>query len=80
MSMNMALDILLDEARGLPEDALMEVVRFTRFIKIETRSKSSEIGGLNKNKKVLRTAGKYRGKIKMTEDFDEPLTEFKEYM
>ena len=34
----------------------------------------------DKNRQILRTAGKYRGKIKMSEDFDKPLDEFQEYM
>ena len=76
----MAIDILLTEAQGLPEDALMEVVRFIRFIKTEIQPKPSTISNTAENRKILRTAGKYRGKIKMSEDFDEPLDEFEEYM
>ena len=31
----MALDVLIQEAQGLTEESLMEVVRFMRFIKSE---------------------------------------------
>ena len=76
----MTLDTLLTEAQRLPEDALMEVVRFVRFIKSEIQARPSEISLSRENGKPVRTAGKYRGKIKMAEDFDEPLDEFKEYV
>ena len=76
----MTLDTLLTEAQGLPEDALMEVVRFVRFIKSEIQARPSGISLSRANEKPVRTAGKYRGKIKMAEDFDEPLDEFKEYV
>lgn len=76
----MTLDTLLTEAQGLPEDALLEVVRFVRFIKSDIQARPSEISSSRAHGKPVRTAGKYRGKIKMAEDFDEPLDEFKEYV
>ena len=72
----MAIDVLVAEAQGLSEDALMEVIRFVRFIKNEKRSAISDTDG----GKAIRSAGKYRGKIQMAEDFDDPLEDFKEYM
>lgn len=74
----MAIDILLHEAQGLPEDAIMEVVRFVKFIKAEGMSRSAA-HVVEKQKKV-RNAGKYRGQIKMSDDFDAPLEEFRGYM
>lgn len=77
----MALELLMQEARDLSEEALMEVVRFVRFIKVE--NSSSHNPGLEMNDvsaKKVRTAGMYKGKIWMADDFDSPLEEFKEYM
>ncbi len=34
----------------------------------------------NKNQKSERELGKYKGKIQMAEDFNDPLDDFKEYM
>ena len=76
----MTLDILLSEAQELPEDVLMEVVRFVRFMKTEIQTISSTSNDGCENRKIIQTAGKYRGKIKISEDFDEPLDEFKEYL
>lgn len=70
----MALELLLAEAQGMSEDAIMEVVRFVRFMKEESRRSSQP------EAPVIRKAGKYRGMIAMTDDFDEPLDAFKEYM
>ena len=65
----MAYEMLLQEAQGMSEDALMEVIRFMRFIKLEGRAaierKTSEAdsdrknwirrpGGLNGNAPALR--------------------------
>ena len=73
----MAYEMLMREAQGLSEAALMEAVRFIRFLKLESavHSESEE-----ENKPVIRKAGLYRGKIVMSDDFDAPLEEFKEYM
>ena len=75
----MPLDLLVAEAEGMTDDAIMEVVRFMKFIKIEQRSSMS--ASLN-NTKHLREAGYFKntGKGWMADDFDEPLEDFKEYM
>ena len=72
----MALDLVIAEARDLPEDSLMEVVRFIRAIK--TRHEDSITS--QKNQPVIREAGRYRGQIVVSDDFDEPIEAFKEYM
>ena len=72
----MPLELLLSEARGMSDDSLMEVVRFMRFIKFDSRSAAAP----DSDTKIVRQAGKYRGRIVMSDDFDEPLEEFKEYM
>ena len=72
----MALELLVEEAKGMSEESLMEVLRFMRFIKIENRHEHS----LSTDGPVVREAGKYRGQIVMSDDFNEPLEEFREYI
>jgi len=76
----MPLDLLVAEAEGMTDDAIMEVVRFMKFIKIEQRS--SSVYAPHKPEKRLREAGYFKntGKGWMTDDFDEPLDDFEEYM
>ena len=78
----MTLDLVMQEARGMSDEALMEVVRFMRFIKIDSLRKieASLLPSLNEKKITYRKAGKRRGQIRITDDFDEPLEDFKEYM
>jgi len=73
----MALDLLLKEAQDLSEDSLMEVVRFVRFIKLESQQSEEVSSGTGHRR--LRMAGKYRNQIWMSDDFDAPLREFEEY-
>ena len=73
----MPLDMLISEANGLSDDALMEVVRFMRFLKTERKETGNESGEGGKKR---RKAGMYAGQIWMAEDFDEPLEDFREYM
>lgn len=74
----MPLDMLISEANGLSDDALMEVVRFMRFLK--TERKENAASGDKAEALKRRRAGKYAGQIWMAEDFDEPLEDFREYM
>ncbi len=74
----MALDMIIQEAEGMSDEALMEVVRFMRFIKIETCNIPAS--DIDISKKKIRSAGIYRGQGWMSDDFDEPLDDFKEYM
>lgn len=73
----MAYEMLMQEAQGMSEAALMEVVRFMRFIKGEAASHAESI---EKTQSKIREAGLYRGKIVMSDNFDTPLEDFKEYM
>ncbi|MBQ9061261.1 MAG: DUF2281 domain-containing protein [Eubacterium sp.] len=71
----MPIDLLVKEAEGMSDDAIMEVVRFMRFIKIE-----NNISGKSTSLKRKGLAGKYRGQGWMADDFDAPIDDFREYM
>jgi hypothetical protein len=62
---------LYNKINSLPENLKREVLDFVEFLQ-------------TKNKKVLskkpRTFGSLKGKIKMAEDFDDPIEDFKDYM
>ena len=47
----MTLDLVMQEARGMSDETLMEVVRFMRFIKIDSlkKTEASSILSLNEN-------------------------------
>ena len=75
----MAIDLLVQEAKEMSEETLMEVVRFMRFIKSQTMY-TPDMRIVESGKKPIRKAGIYRGLIKVSDDFDEPLDDFKEYM
>jgi hypothetical protein len=76
----MALEMLIQEAQGMSEEALMEVVHFMQFLKITTVKSSSPEKLSDHVRKVKRSAGMYRDKGWMADDFDAPLDDFKEYM
>ena len=71
----MALELILQEAQGLSEESLMEVLRFMRFIKAESENAESA-----KARTAVRKAGLYRGQIWIEDDFDAPLDDCKEYV
>ena len=74
----MPIELLIQETQGLSNEAIMEVVRFVRFIKNEAQNDPAL--AVYPEKKKYRTAGKYRGQAWIAEDFDAPLEDFKEYM
>ena len=78
----MALELLMQEVEGIPEDMIMEVVRFLRFIKREDRlsHKDLAISKQPSSKQRYREAGIYRDKGWIAEDFDAPLADFEGYM
>lgn len=65
------LDIYI-KLSTLPDDMKKEVNDFVDFLK------SKEIA--KEKAQIQRRAGLAKGLIKMREDFDEPLDDFKEYM
>ena len=74
----MAFELLVAEASDLSEDSIMEVVRYIRKIKEKAQCTDGDMS--ERSQPVVREAGKYRGQIVMTDDFNEPLDAFKEYM
>ena len=73
----MALDLIVQEAEGMTDEALMEVVRYMRFLKIEIIRSATET---KQGKRKKRTGGIYHGQIRIADDFDAPLSDFQEYM
>ena len=78
----MPLDMLLQEAKGMTDDALMEVVHFMQFIKTTPMKPVSVVVTSidDHQEKVYREPGLYKDQIKMSEGFDDPLDDFEEYM
>ena len=59
----MALDILLQEVSGMSEADLNQIIRFVRFIKIESANeKNTDTVNKNTSGRVIRQAGIYKGK------------------
>ena len=78
----MPLEMLMQEAKGMTDESLMEVIHFMQFLKIAPmRTLSATITPVNDEKTtVYREPGLYKGQIKMAEEFDAPLDDFEEYM
>ena len=72
----MPLEMLIEEAKGLTDEALLEVVHFVQFLKV---TPSNMITTSSTEKKTYRKPGLYKDKIKVAEGFDDPLEEFEEY-
>lgn len=73
----MSLDILVKEAQGLPEELIMNAVTYLRFLKFTMENAKPQT---LPEKKKKRKAGLLKGLIKISDDFDEPLDDFEEYM
>ncbi len=70
----MSVDILIQEANGLSEDKIEEVVSFIQFLKTKDISKRDNAT------KPYRTPGGLKGNCVMADDFDETPDCFKEYV
>ena len=73
----MALDLLIQEVQDLSEETLIEVVHFVQFLKREKLYPAKSESLAAKRRKLI---GKYAGMIRISDDFDAPLDDFKEYM
>ncbi len=77
----MTIDALIQEAKGMTDDSLIEVIHFMQYLKIAPLRRSSYMTtSTDQNNNVYRKPGLYKGQIKIAEGFDEPLDDFKEYM
>ena len=72
----MTIETLIQEAQGTSEDILDKVIRYLKFLKKEAMGGNAS----EPERQKRRPFGIYRGQIKMSEDFDAPLDDFKEYM
>ena len=72
----MTIETLIQEAQGTSEEILDKVIRYLKYLKKEAEGKNVSKPEGQKQ----RPYGIYRGQIKMSEDFDAPLDDFKEYM
>ena len=72
----MAIETLMQEAEGTSEEILEKVVSYLKFLKYEAKNENTS----NPGKKKRRPYGIYHGTIKMSDDFNAPLNDFKEYM
>ena len=83
----MPLDLVIREAKGMSDEALMEVVNFMRILKVESfkeiypklEQDSNSFRG-DSIRRNCRTPGLRYGQIIMSDDFDAPLDDFREYM
>lgn len=72
---------LLETFNKLPEPLQKEVLHYAEFLAEKCIKDSPENGQTTEGKPGKRGIfGIWKGKIKMADDFDEPLEEFKEYM
>jgi len=62
---------LYNKINSLPENLKKEVQDFVEFLQTKTKKDS---------RKKHRAFGSLKGKIKMSEDFDAPIEDFKDYM
>ncbi len=64
---------------SMPDSLKLEVLHYAEYL-ISKHSQNSEISSQLQKPKKKRQAGTLKGKIWMSDDFDEPLEEMKEYM
>ena len=76
----MPVEALVEEARGLSEKAIIEVIHYVKFLKFEESGFSNFDLPVTRPVRAKRKAGIWKGQVKMSDDFDEPLDDFAEYM
>ena len=69
----MSTEIILEKINQIPKDYQQEVIDFIDFL-LEKKIPSKP--SIKKERKL----GLLKGKMKMSNSFDEPLADFKEYM
>lgn len=76
----MAYETLIEEARDLPEDTLLEVLDFIVFLKHKNQRNNKQENTIVGRKHRVRSLGRMKDKIKMLDGFDEIPAGFEEYM
>jgi hypothetical protein len=79
-------DNILENLNKLPENLQVEILHYSEYLlsrysqEKQTKETSKDISSNQKQSKKRGGYGILKGKIWMSEDFDEPLEELKEYM
>ena len=63
----------------MPEDVKKQVTDFIDFV-MSKKEKENKLDSTEKKETNKRPFGILKGKIKMADDFDEPMEDFKDYM
>ena len=74
----MVLAEILKKEYYLSDEQVAKVISFAEFL--EAQNKPKPIGYREDGTPYYRKAGIYKGKGWLSDDFDEPLDDFKEYM
>ena len=72
----MTIETLIREAQGTSEDILDKVIRYLKYLKKEAAGGNAS----EPERQKRRPYGIYQGQIRMSDDFNAPLEDFKEYM
>lgn len=70
---------ILNALADMPDALKIEILHYAGYL-ITKYSQNSEVNSQPETPKKKRQAGLLKGKIWMSDDFDEPLEEMKEYM
>lgn len=70
---------ILAKLEKLPESLQVEVLHYIEFL-IDKQDKAQAVNSAPEHPKKKRQAGLLKGKIWISEDFDAPLEEMKDYM
>lgn len=76
----MPIELLVKNATGLPDKYVEMVVNYIHDLQAKYQQEANEKAKTINGKPILRVPGEYKGLISMSEDFDAPLDDFKEYM
>ena len=71
--------LLYNKILQMPEDVKKQVTDFIDFI-MSKKEKENKLDSTEKKETNKRPFGILKGKIKMADDFDEPMEDFKDYM
>lgn len=74
----MALADILRKEYNLSESQIAQIIDFAQFL--QEKNKPKPIGYREDGTPFYRKAGALKGKIQVSDDFDDPLEDFEEYM